>query len=70
MSDETNYDQLVGAVLFELQIKICISKCARTPMLEGYDIAWLRCEFATDLATPRTVLKILCADAAFCTGAR
>src|SRR5262245_53077104 len=47
----------MNAVLFELQIQICIGKATGTPMLEGHDIARLRLEFAADLATPRAVFK-------------
>src|SRR5262252_10497569 len=45
------------AVLFELHIQICIGKATGTPMLQGHDIAWLRGEFAADLATPRAVFE-------------
>src|SRR5262245_1427169 len=47
----------MNAMRFELQIQICVGKATGTPMLEGDDIAWLRFEFAADLATPRAVFE-------------
>src|SRR5262245_21918515 len=47
----------MDAAFFELQIQIGVGKATRTPMLEGHDVAWLRCEFAADLATPRAVFE-------------
>src|SRR6516225_9488523 len=50
-------DELLDAMLFELQIQICVGKASGTPMLEGHDIARLRFEFAADLATLRAVFE-------------
>src|SRR5215470_16611687 len=44
-------------MLFELQIQIGVGKATGTPMLKGHDIAWLRLEFAADLAAPRPVFE-------------
>src|SRR5215471_18062640 len=56
---ESHDDELVDAVFFELQIQIGVGKTAGTPMLEGHDVARLRCEFAPDLAAPRAVFESL-----------
>src|SRR5262249_60313306 len=59
MSDESDDDELMDAVLLELQIQICVSEAAGTPMLGGDNLAWLGLELGTDLATPRAVFEAL-----------
>ena len=50
-------DELMDAVFLELQIQIGVGKATGTPMLQGHDVARLRLELATDLATPRAVFE-------------
>src|SRR5215510_16579192 len=57
MRDESDNNELMNAVLLELQIQIGVGKAAGTPVLEGHDVAHLRCELAADLATPGPVLE-------------
>src|SRR5262249_43100447 len=57
MRDESDDNELMNALLLELQIQICVGKAAGTPMFEGHDVAHLRCELAADLATPGPVLE-------------
>src|SRR5262249_49276850 len=57
IGSEADDDELMKAMLFELQIQIGVGKATGTPMLEGHDIACLRFEFAADLATPRALCK-------------
>src|SRR5262245_12228253 len=47
----------MDAVLLELQIQIGVGKTTGTPMLEGHDVARLRCEFAPAPAAPRAVFE-------------
>src|SRR5262245_45038294 len=61
MGDQPDDDELVDAVLLELQVQIGVGEAARTPMLCGDDLAWLGREFGTDLATPCTVFEGLSA---------
>jgi hypothetical protein len=42
---EPDDDELMDAVLLELQIQIGVGKATGTPMLEGHDVARLWCEF-------------------------
>jgi len=53
--DEADDDELMDAVLLELQIQIGVGEAAGTPMLRCDDLAWLRLELGTDLASPRAV---------------
>src|SRR5205823_11787773 len=55
MCYESDDDELMDAVLFELQIQIGVGKATGTPMLRRDNLAWLRLELGTDLATPRAV---------------
>src|SRR6266446_9830375 len=59
MCDESDHNELMDAVLLELQIQICVGEAAGTPMLRGDDLAWLRLELGTDLAAPRAVFEDL-----------
>src|SRR5262245_40007071 len=57
MRDESDDNELMNAVLLELQIQIGVGKAAGTPVLEGHDVARLRRELAADLAAPGPVLE-------------
>jgi hypothetical protein len=57
MRYEPDDDELMDAVLLELQIQICVGETTGTPMLGGDNLAWLRLELGTDLATPRAVFE-------------
>jgi hypothetical protein len=59
MCDEPDDDELVDAVLFELQIQICVGKATGTPMLRGDNFARLRLESETDVATPGALFEAL-----------
>src|SRR5262245_5626673 len=54
---QTHDDELVDAVLLQLQIKICVGKAARAPMLLGHNLSGLRREFVADFAAPRAIFK-------------
>src|SRR6516162_7953932 len=56
MCDEPDDDELMDAVVLELQIQISVGEATGTPVLRGDNLAWLRVELGTDLATPRSVL--------------
>src|SRR5262249_589779 len=51
--DESHHDELMDAVFLELHIQIRVGEATGPPMLQGHDIARLRCELTADLATPR-----------------
>src|SRR5215813_3123274 len=57
MRYEPDDDESVNAMLFELQIQVCVAKAAGTPMLEGHDVARLRLEFNADLGAPCPVFE-------------
>ena len=59
MRYEADNDELMNAVLLELQIQIGIGKAAGAPMLGCDDVDWLRLKFRTDLAAPGSVFKSL-----------
>src|SRR5262245_2487338 len=59
MRDQTDDDELMDAVLLELQIQIGVGEAAGAPMLRGDDLAWLGLELGTDLATPGAVFEAL-----------
>ena len=52
-------DELMDAVLLELQIQICVGKATGTPMLCGDNLAWLGRELGADLAAPSAVFEAL-----------
>src|SRR5262249_46844397 len=56
---QSHNDELMDAVLLELQIQICVGEATGTPMLRGDNLAWLRLELGTDLATPSAVFEAL-----------
>ncbi len=57
MRDEADDDELMDAVLLELQIEIGVGKATGAPMLRGDNLARLGLEPGTDLATPGAVLE-------------
>jgi hypothetical protein len=59
MCYESDHDELMDAVLFELQILICVGKATGTPMLHGDNVACLRLEPGKNLAAPRAVFEAL-----------
>src|SRR5262249_34981393 len=65
MRDKPDDDELVYAVLLELQIQVGIGKAAGTPMLCRDDVARLRLELGTNLAAPRAVFERLAGPASF-----
>ena len=54
---EPDDDELVDAVLFELQVQIRVGKAAGTPMLERQNVTRLRFEVTADLATSGAVFE-------------
>src|SRR5262245_62771610 len=55
-----SYDnELMDAVLLELQIQICVGEATRTPMLCGDNLTRLGRELGADLTAPRAVFKAL-----------
>src|SRR5262245_10008613 len=61
MRDESDHDELVDAVLLELQIQISVGEAAGAPVLQSDDLAWFGREFGTQLATPCAVFEGLSA---------
>src|SRR5215475_8767842 len=59
MRDQSDDYKLMDPVLLELQIQIRVGEATGTPMLRGDDLAWLRFEPGTDLATPRLIFEAL-----------
>src|SRR5271166_3682575 len=57
MGYQSDDDELMDAVLLELQIQIRVGEATGTPMLRGDNLARLGLELGTDLATPRAVLE-------------
>ena len=66
---EPDDDELVDAVLFELQVQIRVGKAAGTPMLERQNVTRLRFEVTADLATSGAVFEGLIQPARLRTGA-
>ena len=54
---EPHDDELTDGVSFGLQIQIGVGETTETPVLQGYDFAWLRLESTTDIATPGAIFK-------------
>src|SRR5262245_21949497 len=57
MGYESNDNELMDAMVLELQVQIRVGEATGTPMLRGDDLSRLRLELATDLATPRAVFE-------------
>src|SRR5262249_36958204 len=55
--DQPNDNELMDAVLLELQIQVRVGETTGTPMLLRKDFAWLSCELAANLATLSVVFK-------------
>src|SRR5262249_32770187 len=52
MRDESDDDELMDAVLLELQVQVGIGEATGTPVFLCDDLTWRRSEFGTELATP------------------
>src|SRR5262249_49198213 len=59
MRDESDDDELMDAVLLELQVQVGVGEAAGTPVFLCDNLTWLRHEFGTELATPRAVFEAL-----------
>src|SRR5262249_17953876 len=59
MSDESDDDELMDAVLLELQVQVGVGEAAGTPVFLCHNLTWLRHEFGTELATPCAVFEAL-----------
>src|SRR5690349_21330699 len=57
VGDESDDDELMDAVLLELQIQVCVGEATRTPMFLGSDFAWSRLEFVPDFTAPGSEFK-------------
>src|SRR6516225_1126788 len=57
MRNESDDDELMDAVLLELQVQIGVGETAGTPVFLGYNLTWRRHEFGTELATPCAVFE-------------
>src|SRR5262245_35419846 len=57
MRDEPDDDELVDAVLLELQIEVRVGEAARAPVLRSDDLARPGLEPGADLAAPRAVFE-------------
>jgi hypothetical protein len=68
MCYEPDDDELMDAVLLKLQIQICVGEATRTPVLRSDNLAWLRLELETDLATPGAIFEALVRPRCFLNG--
>src|SRR5262249_52299251 len=59
MRDESDDDELMGAVLLELQVQVGVGEAAGTPVFLCDNLTWGRHEFGTKLATPCAVFEAL-----------
>ena len=59
MRDQSDDDELMDAVLLELQIQVGIGEAAGAPVFRGHDFARTRHELGTNLTAPRAVFKTL-----------
>src|SRR5262249_27109841 len=50
--DQPDDDELMNAVLLQLQIKVSVCKPAGAPVFLGYNFTWPRQEFGAEFATP------------------
>src|SRR5262249_15310257 len=57
MRDEADDDELMDAVLLELQVQVGVGEATGTPMLLGDNLTWRWHEFGTELATPCAVFE-------------
>src|SRR5262249_41558399 len=52
MGDESDDDELMDAVLLELQVQVGVGEATGTPVFLRDNLTWRRHEFGTELATP------------------
>src|SRR5437764_1194997 len=57
MRDEADDDELMDPVPLELQVQICVGEATGAPMLGRDDLAALRLELGTELASPCAVFE-------------
>src|SRR5262245_22306344 len=55
MCDEPDDDELMDAVVLELQVKVGVGEATGAPMLSRNDLTRLGYELGADLATPRVI---------------
>jgi hypothetical protein len=68
MGYEPDDDELLDAVLLELQIQIRVGETTGAPMLMGDDLACPRCEFAANLPAPGAAFERLVRPSCFLDG--
>src|SRR5262245_29404124 len=59
MRDESDDNELVDAVLLELQVQVGVGEATGTPVFLCDNLTWRRHEFGTELATPCAVFEAL-----------
>src|SRR5499427_6697582 len=57
MRNESDDDELMDAVLLELQVQVSVGEATGTPVFLGDNLTWHRHEFGTELATPCAVFE-------------
>src|SRR5262245_36825379 len=57
MRDESDDDELMDAVLLELQVQVGVSEAAGTPVCLRDNLTWRRHGVGTELATPCAVFE-------------
>src|SRR5262249_35053602 len=57
--DQPDDDELMDAVLLELQVKVGVGEAAGAPMLRGNDLTRLRDELGAELAAPSAIFEAL-----------
>src|SRR6516165_4941632 len=57
MRDESDDDELMDAVLLDLQVQVGIGEATGTPVFLCHNFTWCRHEFGTELATPCAVFE-------------
>src|SRR5262252_9169906 len=57
MRDESDDDELMDAVLLELQVQVSVGEATGTPVFLCDNFTWPRHEFGTELATPCAVFE-------------
>src|SRR5499427_5225791 len=59
MRNESDDDELMDAVLLELQVQVGVGEATGTPVFLGDNLTWRRREFGTELTTPCAVFEAL-----------
>src|SRR5215471_17281379 len=59
MRDESDDDELMDAMLLELQVQVGVGEATGTPVFLRDNLTWRRHEFGTELATPCAVFEAL-----------